>query len=257
MPRKAVISSQATTLEAITVVNHNVGKVLSFSTSNATLSGDGFFNLKGEIIFRRPGLFRLRGSHAVSGAELDIGRNSEVSWLWVQKADPKVTYYCPNADYAACQYIQSLPIDPSWMIEALGLGEIDPNVAYDGPTAVDDKHLELRRRETTAAGVERTKVYVINRYYGLPAAIRVYDKYQSIVADARVRSWRTDPQTGITIPQSVEIRCPKENEGQGVTFHIHLGTPSLNTLSSSDASPWSMPQYPGYPAKNLATMTPN
>ncbi|MDO4585532.1 MAG: hypothetical protein Q4D62_15725 [Planctomycetia bacterium] len=250
---QAVLGEQATLLEIITVVNANVQKIDSFATTNATLGGDGFFTLKGEIAFKRPGLFRLRGSHAVSGAEIDIGRNQEVSWMWVGKAEPKATYYVRNDQYASCQFAQELPIDPTWMIDAMGFGILDPHLPYEGPFPVDEAHVELRVKEKTASGNMRTRVILINRVRGLPAAQQIYDKYDTLAVDSRVKSYHTE-DSGITLPQTIEIRCPKENDGKGMTIHINFGTPTLNHLDANNTHLWAMPQFPGYPPKNMANL---
>lgn len=240
-------------MEIFQVVNANVGKIDSFTTTNATLSGDGLFNLKGEIAFKRPGLFRLRGSHSMTGAEIDIGRNNEVSWMWVGKSEPKAIYYVRNDQYGACRFAQDLPIDPNWMIDAMGFGELNPNLNYEGPSPIDNTHVELRLKEQTAAGTKRTRVIVINRVRGLPASQRIYDQYDSLSVESRVTSYFTD-SAGFTYPQAVEIRCPKENDGKGMNVHINFGTPVLNQLDGANSHLWMMPQYPGYPPRDMARM---
>ncbi|MDO4628964.1 MAG: hypothetical protein Q4C70_07245 [Planctomycetia bacterium] len=247
-----IISTQATVSEVILLVNQHVSRVQSFSTRNATLDGEGIFNLKGEIAFQRPNNFRLIGSHAVTGTELDVGRNPDVMWMWIGKAEPKAMYFCRNADYAACETNLNLSINPLWVIDAMGFGQLDPNMPYEGPAPIDDRHIELRVRETTSSGETQTKIVVINRDYALPAAIRIYDRLDQLIADARVKSYRKDPETGIVIPQSIAINCPKENQGKGMRFTINYGTPELNRLDANNAHLWKMPAYQGYPPVNMA-----
>lgn len=249
-PATAALSANASTQEIIAVVNKNMGKFQSLTTTDATLAGDGIFSLKGEIAFQRPELFRLRGSHAVSGAELDIGRNNEVSWLWIAKAEPKSIYYVRNDQYANSRFATDLPIDPSWMADAMGFGSLDPSLDYEGPYQTDESHLELRVKDQSANGNSRTRVFVINRIRGVPAALRIYDKFDTLAVDSRVTSYHTGDD-GITIPQTVEIRCPKENDGKGMNIHINLGIPTLNQLDPSNTHLWSMPQFPGYTPQNM------
>lgn len=251
---KPAISGQATISEIISMVNENVSRIDSFSTKDATLNGPGVFNLKGEIAFKRPGYFRLIGHHAVTGQELDVGRNADVMWMWIGKAEPKAMYYCRNVDYPQCEANLDLSINPMWVIDAMGFGMLDPSASYEGPIPVpnDARHLELRVHETTASGESRTRSIVINRDYGLPAAVRIYDRFRSLVADSRVLSFRKDSATGIILPTGVEINCPKENDGKGMKFSILYGSPTLNQLDASNPHLWSMPQYPGYPPTNMA-----
>ncbi len=247
------IPALATIPEIIQQVNQNVLRIDSFVTRDATLNGAGVFNLKGEIAFKRPNYFRLIGSHAVTGQELDVGRNADVMWMWVGKAEPKAIYYCRNSEYSQCESELNLSINPAWILDAMGFGVLDPNSPYEGPTpSKDGRHIELRLRETTSSGEIQTKVFVISREYAMPAAIRIYDRFNVLIADARVKSFRQDAATGAIIPTAVEILCPKENQGRGMKFSIHYGSPSLNQLDASSGRLWTMPEYPGYPPVNMA-----
>lgn len=249
----APLSAQATIPEIIQQVNQNVLRIDSFVTKNATLNGKGVFNLKGEIAFKRPNYFRLIGSHAVTGLELDVGRNADVMWMWVGKAEPKAMYYCRNSEYSQCESELNLSINPAWILDAMGFGALDPTAPYESPAPSEDgRHVELRVRETTSSGEIQTRVFVINREYAMPAAIRIYDRFNSLIADARVKSFRQDSATGAVIPAAVEISCPKENQGHGMKFSIHFGSPVLNQLDASNTHLWTMPQYSGYLPVNMA-----
>lgn len=247
-----IISPQASVAEILQIVNERESRIDSFATSNATLNGSGLFNLKGEIAFKRPNYFRLRGTHAVTGVELDVGRNPDILWMWVGKAEPKAMYFCKNADYDRCASNLDLSINPMWILDAMGFGLLDPNVPYTGPFPVDEQHIELRTTFISPSGETLSKSIVVNRYNGLPAAVRIYDHLRILVADARVKSFRNDPKTGITIPAAVEINCPKENNGEGMKFTIHYGTPTLNTLEAGNSHIWTMPVYQGYTPTDMA-----
>ncbi|MBE6425133.1 MAG: hypothetical protein IJD43_06895 [Thermoguttaceae bacterium] len=247
------IPGAASAAEIVSIVNQNVMRVDSFVTQDATLNGKGIFNLKGEIAFKRPGYFRLIGTHAVSGRELDVGRNAHVMWMWVGKAEPKATYFCTNANYQQCQEKLDLSFNPAWIIEAMGFGALDPTASYEGPfPAEDQRHLELRVTERSADGVPRTRCVIVNREYGMPAAVLIYDQFQSLVAEARVTAYRKDEATGLMIPKGVSINCPKEANGEGMQFAIQYGNPMLNQLSADNQHLWAMPNYAGYPSVDMA-----
>ncbi|MBO5437178.1 MAG: hypothetical protein J6A23_05905 [Thermoguttaceae bacterium] len=247
------IPGSASAFEVVSIVNRNVMRVDSFVTQDATLNGKGIFNLKGEIAFKRPGYFRLIGTHAVSGRELDVGRNAHVMWMWIGKAEPKAMYFCANADYPQCQEKLDLSFNPAWIIEAMGFGALDPSASYEGPLPSEDqRHLELRVTERSADGISRTRCIVVNREYGMPAAVRIYDQFQSLVAEARVTAYQKDAATGLMIPKGVAVNCPKEANGEGMQFSIQYGTPKLNQLSADNPHLWTMPEYAGYPSVNMA-----
>lgn len=251
-PAEAQLPENATVEQIVSVVNANVGRVQSFVTNDATLSGSGLLaTLRGEIAFLRPGNFRLRGSHAVTGAEIDLGKNHELSWFWMQRNEPKAVFYCRNDQCASCRFLQNLPIDPSFMIDAMGLGLLEPHLPYKGPFVVDKNHFALHLEELSPLGEKRTRVILINRLRGLPAAQRIYNRLDQLVLDASVKTYTTDPDTGITIPQSIEIRCPQLNDGKNVTVGINFGRFFLNTLDASRTDLWKLPTYKGFPPTDM------
>lgn len=252
IPRVALIDQNASLDTIISVVNSKVNAVKSLSTEDATLTGQGLFqSLRGKIYFKRPDHFHMLGFHGMTGEEIDMGRNSELTWLKVIRMDPPATLFCRNDQYDSCKYLRQFPIDPQWVIDALGMGTLDPNIKYEGPFQADSNHLELRVKERSAAG-ERTRVILINRNYGLPAAQHIFDQYGLLAVEASVKSYRTDPATGIIIPQNIEIRCPKLNNGKELVVKVNMGNPVLNQLDPAQTQLWVMPVNPKYPPVDMA-----
>ncbi len=265
IPQQAQIAENATLAEVVTVVNRNLERIQTFHTQDASISGTNMpATLRGEIAFRRPGLFRLRGSTGLTGAELDVGKNETLSWFWIRMWEPKGVYFCRNDQYAACEAVKRLPIDPNMMADALGLSLLDPSQPYDGPKpvkinhngqdSIDPYHLALHLKERNAQGQTRTRIILINRMRGLPAAQQIYDQYERLVFEARVKTYNTDPDTGISTPQTLTIRCPLENNGKGMTLNINFGRYFINSLDPKFN--WSMPAHPGYPPTDLMTLSP-
>ena len=68
----------------------------------------------------------------LTGPELDLGSNDEVFWFWVRREQPPALYYCRHDQFAASPARQTLPIQPEWLIEAMGIAPFDPGAADRG-----------------------------------------------------------------------------------------------------------------------------
>ena len=95
--------------------------------------------LRAHFAYQRPCFFRLRADTGFTGQEVDLGSNAQLFWFWVKRNEPPAVYYCRHDQFATSQARQMIPIEPNWLIEALGTMEIDPNLNHDGPYPAPDK----------------------------------------------------------------------------------------------------------------------
>ena len=73
------------------------------------------------------------GRHASPGQEIDMGSNDELFWMWVRRNQPPAVYFCRHAQFANSNIRQMMPVEPSWLLAALGMVDIDPASVFDGP----------------------------------------------------------------------------------------------------------------------------
>ncbi len=52
---------------------------------------------------------------------LDVGSNSELFWFWVREAPTRAVLFSRHDQFAQSAAAQILPIEPTWLPEALGL----------------------------------------------------------------------------------------------------------------------------------------
>ena len=104
----------------------------------------------------RPGTppnFRLQAD-LLGTPRVDVGSNSDEFWFFIKDpARPYVVYYCSYADYpkVAARGAMPFPVQPEWVVEALGMAEYDPHQKYE----VNDKNkdtYDLIQRTRSARG---------------------------------------------------------------------------------------------------------
>jgi len=230
------------TLEQVTqVVNGNSSQVQSLLATGATLSGSGFPTLRTNLAFQRPKRFRLQAEWMTS-PELDVGSNDELFWFWVKRNEPPAVYYCRREQFAMSPARQMIPIEPDWLIEALGVVEFDPALPHEGPIVLPDGRLEVRTIRNTPAGPV-TKSTIVHAQSGWVLEQRFYDTVGRLVARAVASRHQRDPLTGVTLPGVVDISCPLAQ----FSVRIDLGKVEVNRLSGDPGELWTMPTYQGAP----------
>ena len=241
-----VLPPSPTLAQIIQTVNANSAQIQSFATNQATLSGQGFPTLRASVAFERQKRFRLRADTAFTGAELDLGSNEDLFWMWVRRNQPPAMYYCRHDQFATSPTRRMIPIEPVWLIEALGIVEFDPTQNHQGPYPMPNGHWQIRTVRDTPQG-PATKITVVDAARALVLAQHLYDQRGQLTASAVASQHRRDPLTGRILPKVVDVSCPAAQ----FSMRIDLGNVTINQLSGDRAQLFGMPSYEGWPLVDL------
>lgn len=246
-PTQRALPPAPTLDQVIEVVHRNNSRIQSFSATRAVLSGSGFPTLQANVAFERPRKLRLVAKSGVSaGPELDIGSNSDLFWFWLRRGEPPAVYFCRHDQFAESPARHAVPIEPDWLIEALGIVEFDPALPHQGPIPVGADRFEIRTiRETENGPV--TKTTTIDAVHGWVVEQRLHDEQGRLVASAVATRHRRDPLTGLTMPEVVQINFPPAQ----LAMQLDLGAVQINRLPPGAEGLWTMPQYHGSPTIDL------
>jgi len=231
--------------QVIQVVNRNNSQIQSFNTTHATLSGPGFPTLRASVAFQRPRRLRLRAD-LMSWPELDLGNNEELFWFWIKHSERPAVYYCRHDLFAVSRVRQIIPIEPDWLIEAVGISEFDPSLPHQGPFPLPSGRLEVRTIRETWQG-PTTKVTVLDAAQGWVLEQRLLDSQGRLLASSVTGNHRMDPLTGLVMPSLVQINCPPAQ----FAMIIDLGNVQINRLIGNPGELWALPNYQGYPQIDL------
>ena len=232
--------------QVIQVVNDNNSQIVDFSTDRATLGGPGLPTLRANLAFQRPDRLRLRAGTGLSGPELDLGSNDQLFWFWVRRNQPPAIYYCRHDQFAVSRARHMIPVDPDWLIEALGITEFDPALPHQGPFALPGDRLEVRTIRETPDG-PTTKATIIDAARGWVLQQQVYDAQGRLVASSVASRHRRDPFTNLVMPTVIDINCPPA----AFSMRVDLGSVRINRLSGNLDELWTMPSYQGSPVVDL------
>jgi hypothetical protein len=236
-----VLQPGATRDQIVAAVNQNSSRVQSLTVSNASITIPdtmGLPLLSGNIAAERPGRFRLKAG-TIGGPELDLGSNDELFWLWVRRNPPPAVYFCRHSQFANSNIRQMLPLEPSWLLSALGLVDIDPATVISGPlpSPRGAGTVELRTWLPSANGnlqrvllIDARRAWVIEQHVYDPAGT-------TLLASARAETHRYYPVEQVSLPERVSIELPTTN----LKLAINLGQMQINQLQGDRAQLWTMP----------------
>ena len=250
LPPQAFAAAAQPTLEQITsTVNGNSQSIRNFTTENASLHLPGMvMPLQTRLTFERPKRIRIQGSiSSFGGQEFDFGSNDILFWLWTRRGTDEM-WYCRHDQYPLCPVRSTIPIDPDWLIEALGMVEFRPNDQHFGPTRTEGGHWEIISHCQTPSGqfVKRT---VIDSKNGHILRLELHTPQNEPVALAEIKETRYDKVNQVYYVKRVEVLC----QGMPGKMTLDLGTPTINLSASFDPLMFVMPKYEGYRAVDLCS----
>ncbi|MBL9123914.1 MAG: hypothetical protein JNG90_09805, partial [Planctomycetaceae bacterium] len=231
LPTARVLPSEATLDQVLLVVNENSARIQSLTADGAKLSSSEFPTLSADLAVERPQRMRLIAkATALTGAEFDFGSNDELFWFWVKRPQPPALYYCRHEQFDSSASRNVLPVDPDWLIEALGVVTFEPGADHQGPFPIGRGRIKVC---TTVPGPfgNLTKVRVIDSSQGWVVGQHIYDANGQRLASALASGHKRDPASQAVVPRHVEIEWPQTN----FTLKIDLGDVKINQLASSDA----------------------
>ncbi len=252
-PAPEVLTTGASLDQVVSAVNLNAGRIQSYQTNNASITVPGIPGiplLRGNIVAQRPGRIRLQASTAITGPEVDMGSNDQLFWFWVKRNEPPALYFSRHDQFVGSAAQQVMPIDPKWLLDAIGMSQFSPNDQHQGPLPHGDGTLEVRSIIQSPTGT-LTKSTVIDARRAWVMEQHIYDSGGQLMVSSRARRHRFYPAMGVSLPQEIEIRVP----AMQLALTIDVGTVLLNQVAENPAL-WTLPVLSGYPQIDLGSAPP-
>ena len=231
--------------DIIYTVNDNTNRVQQLHSDSAWLSLPGFPGLRATVKLERESRFRLIAK--AIGPELDVGSNDHEFWFWAKRSPEPVILFANHHEFAASPTRNMFPVDPHWLIEAIGLVQFQPGGMHEGPYPREDGLVEVRTRLPSPTG-DLTRVLVIHDRYGWIMEQHLYDAAGRIIASSKTSGHRYYETQGVSLPHRIEISMPDAQ----LSLTIEVNEFSINALYGAPDQLWSVPQYEGYTQVNIA-----
>lgn len=246
-PPPPIVLNQTPTLQELAgIVNRTdaISQLSSNSTTVTVLSMPKLPRLTNSTLhLQRERQFRLRASlPIILGAGVDMGSNDELFWFEVPEGIGvgKTLYYARHEQYQQQLHRAVLPVDPTWVMDALGLVRIDPNTVVDGPIVRQDGKLEVRSTLAMPDGVYQ-KVCFIDAGGGYVTDQLLYAPSGKLIAQSQATQHKYYEQVQCPLPHQVELTLSPA-VGDPLSMRIEVGNYAVNQLLSGDPNLFAMPQ---------------
>jgi hypothetical protein len=207
-------------------------------------------SLPGSMICRKNRDFRLMAK-MVGQPAVDIGSNDREFWFWISKAEPPGLYFCSYADLAQGRVSRlPFPFQPSWVMEALGMADRDPNGVFE-PIKTTANTFELAEKTTGPLGQPVRKVTIFSRTQGMVVlGHRLEDAAGHEICTAQITERTYDQANRVIVPKRVTLVWP----AQQLTMGLKLEGTRINGAIEADRAQaaFNRPQMRNIPSYDLA-----
>ncbi len=243
MPPPQVFESLPT-LEALAeVINRTdaIGQLSSNSVSVEVPGMRGVPTLRATLAVDRPRNFRMRASVPIMlGSGMDLGSNDESFWFQVPEGMSQTLYYASHEQFQRQPIRSILPVDPTWISDALGLVHLDTRQVVEGPIRRTDGRLEVRTMVPMSDGLY-SRVCIIEPAAGYVTDQMLYGPDGRMIAAASGSLHRYYADQQCSLPHRVLIKL-LPTEGPPLELRLDIGTYVVNQLISGDPQLFAMPR---------------
>ncbi|MDO5567045.1 MAG: hypothetical protein Q4G59_10350 [Planctomycetia bacterium] len=224
-PLPTVLGDKPTASDIQQAVNRNSQKIKTLVAPNATL---GAANVPGwarcQLAFERPSRVRVIGTANMMGRVFDTGTNDDILWYWDKFREPQELAWCKKSEFANPAIARdSIPIDPTWLPEALGLTEFNSQDPVEGPIPQFDKTLLLISKRNYMGQTFSKYTYVEPK----SAAVKrqdIQDARGNVLFTVTVNEFQLDAVNNIVLPKRLTITSPPTKD----SINLDLGSVQIN-----------------------------
>lgn len=204
----------------------------------------GIPTLRGTLAVEKPNRLRMNaGLLGVSELGVDVGSNDDLFWFWSKVAAPGQEpgiFYARHDEYQNSALQRSIPIEPGWLIDALGLLRFEPGDRVEGPfNRPQDGRLEIHTYRNV--GIQPTvRVTVIDPKFGLVNQQTIYNANGKRLAYIDSIKHEHYPEHNVSLPSRIELTADAP-DGTQLKLTVDAGRYKINSIYGDPDKLWSMP----------------
>jgi hypothetical protein len=168
-----------------------------------------------------------------------MGSNDEMFWFEVPEGVSKTLYYARHDQYREQLTRAILPVDPTWVMDALGLVRLDPSTVVAGPITRTDGKLEVRDTMAMPDGVYQ-RVCFIDPNAGYVTDQFLYAPNGNLIAKSTASQHMYYSEQQCALPHRVELHLAPA-VGPPLSMRIDVASYAVNQLLSGDPGLFTMP----------------
>ncbi|MDZ4848845.1 MAG: hypothetical protein SGI77_06100 [Pirellulaceae bacterium] len=206
--------------------------------------------LSAKIVWERPRRFRMTGGLSrMTGTDFDLGSNDDVFWMATRHGPSPTLYYARHDQFASQIDRQILPVSPEWLIEAMGIVDLDPNTMIGTPRPQADGLIEIESAIASPIGQYRRTI-LVDPKYGLVRQILLRDPSGRLIGSSILSNHQYYQAIQTSLPHNAKVQLIPSG-GPPMNLEVDVGFYTVNDNQGQDDARWTPPQPAGYTTVDL------
>jgi hypothetical protein len=243
-----VIPADASKDDVVAFLNENSRKINSWRTDRAKIRTRGVpVPLDAYIAVQSPRNFRLIVTAPMGGPrEADLGSNDEYFWFWNKQNQEKYVFQASHDEPAKLKRF-AIPFQPDWIIEALGVIDIDPDEVTMLPGPAGSKTVYLVADRVSPQGTKIQKITVVDTCRGVITQHLLRDLHGQTIARAILSGYpNPDKPASVILPTKIDLEWPQAQLAMSMTLPEIEPNPARFPPEL-----WAVPHITGYAVYDL------
>ncbi|HLJ10167.1 MAG TPA: hypothetical protein VKU82_03205, partial [Planctomycetaceae bacterium] len=198
------------------------------------------------IAVESPRNFRLIVNGPMSSREADLGSNDERFWFWNKRNEEKCVFTAKHEQETGRARQFPIPFQPDWIMESLGVIEIEADQATVQPDLAGPQSIALMSDRISPQGLKVRKITIIDTCRGVIREHALYDARGALIARAALSGHFRDMNSDAVLPKQIELEWPQAHLGLTMTLS------DIEVNRHIPAQTWVMPDIEGYAVYDLS-----
>jgi len=260
MPRRSIpefqpkpLFTSAPTLNQLTEAINRSRNVQSLQSNSVTVNVNNERTINTNVTWAREKRFRMTAS--VAGvAGVDIGSNDDEFWMTIRAGLTKDMFYARHIEFDSQPNRPVLPVSPVWLIQAMGVCDIDIIKVIQDPVTRADSMVELTTQEPSPIGIF-TRTLVVDPKFGYSRQVFLRDPSGRLVANATQSKHEYYSSIQSCLPHLVKVQLMPAGSDV-LELEISIASYVVNSLAADNMTQFQLPSTNGYKVINLGQIGP-
>ncbi len=249
-----VVFTAAPSLPEIVEVVNRSSKVYQMQSPAVKVRMADLPLLSASMDWQRERNFRMMGGLSrLTGTDFDIGSNAEIFWMSSRHDVTPTLYYARHDQFESQLNRQVLSVSPLWMVEALGIIQLDATTIIGAPETGPDGMIRIVSTVASPVGAYQRTLH-IDPKLGIVRQILLRDPTGRLLANANLSDHQYYAAIGTSLPHKSQVELIPIG-GEPLSMQIEIGFYKLNDNVEIDASRFSNPRPEGFQLVDLANLS--
>jgi hypothetical protein len=248
-----VIFQQAPDLDQLSEVLNRTRAIHQLQANTLSIRVPDIPPLSARMVWERPRRFRMDGGISrLTGTDFDIGSNDEMFWMATRHGPSPSLYYARHDQFALQLERQILPVSPEWLIEAMGIIDLDPTSVIGQPHPQADGLIEIESTIASALGQYRRTI-LVDPKLGVVRQLVLRDPSGRLLASSLLSEHQYYPLIQTSLPHKVQTQLVPTG-GPPLNLQVDIGFYTINDNQGQDPDRWTPPNSAGYNLVDLVQL---